>query len=83
MGLYNIIVREELQVVHDIIRRCDVSELDTLSAAKSSMRVIHNSFLADGYEDVSKTVFCGDSFSSFCVKKNNSTYTVQLTKAIL
>lgn len=82
MHLFNVIVTEELLVVHDTIRTCDVTGVDTLSAAKSCMKTIHDSFMSEGYA-LHNSRSLSDSYSWLVFKKENSTYEVQLTKALM
>lgn len=82
MHLFNVIVTKELLVVHDIIRTCDVTGVDTLSAAKSCMKTIHDSFTNEGYE-IQNSRSLSDSYSWLVFKKENSTYEIQLTKAVV
>ena len=82
MHLFNIIVTKELQVVKDIIRTCDVTGVDTLSAAKSCMKTIHDSFMKEGYE-MHNSRSLSDSYSWIVFKKENVTYEIQLTKSLV
>lgn len=82
MHLFNIIVTKELQVVHDIIRTCDVTGVDTLSSAKSCMKTLHDSFMNDGYE-LHDSRRLSDSYSWLVFKKEDATYEIQLTKALV
>lgn len=82
MHLFSIIFTKEIQVVHDTIHTCDVTGVDTLSAAKICMKNIHDSFLDDGYEILNSRSL-SDSYSWLVFKKENVTYEIQLTKAIV
>lgn len=82
MHLFNIIVTRELQVANDTIRTCDVTGADTLSAAKICMKTIHDSFVNDGYE-IHNSRSISDIYLWLVFKKENVTYEVQLTKAIV
>lgn len=82
MKLFNIIVTKELQVAGGAIRSCDVTGVDTLSAAKSGMKTIYDSFINDGYA-IHDSRSLSDSYSWFVFKKGNATYEVQLTKALV
>lgn len=82
MHLFNIIVTEELLVVHDTIRTCDVTGVDTLSAAKICMKTLHDSFTNEGYE-IQNSRSLSDSYSWLVFKKENVTYEIQLTKAVV
>lgn len=82
MHLFNIIVTKELQVANNTIRTCDVTGADTLSAAKSCMRTLHDSFVNEGYA-IHDSRSLSDSYSWLVFKKENVTYEVQLTKAIV
>lgn len=82
MKLFNLIVTKELQVAGDTICTCDVTGVDTLSAAKSCMRTIYDSFNNDGYV-LHDSKSLSNSYSWFVFKKLNVTYKVQLTKAII
>lgn len=82
MKLFNIIITKELLVVHDTIRTCDVTGIDTLSAAKSCMKTIYDSFINDGYS-IHESRSLSDSYSLLVFKKENTTYEIQLTKAII
>lgn len=82
MHLFNIIVTKELQVANDTIRTCDVTGVDTLSAAKSCMKILHDSFISEGCE-IYDLRSLSDSYSWLLFKKENVTYEIQLTKAIV
>lgn len=79
MKLFNIIVIKQLG---DLVRICDVTGANTLSAAKISMKTLYDAFSDDGYALIdSKSL--SDSYSWLVFKKKNVTYEVQLTKAII
>lgn len=82
MHLFNIIVTQELQVFHDTIHTCEVTGVDTLSSAKSCMKTLHDSFVNDGYKILNSRSL-SDSYSWLVFKKENATYEVQLTKALV